>query len=96
MEERAGNGADSRSLVSSARSRRSELDWDPADTSPYEVLDIPVSATEADIKKTYRKKSLLIHPDKFKHEQGPEVGAAQAPLTPGIRPAEQGAARAVR
>ncbi len=44
-----------------------------ADASPYEVLDIPAFATESEVKKTYRKKSLLIHPDKFKHEQGPEA-----------------------
>jgi DnaJ family protein C protein 8 len=37
------------------------------------VLDIPAFATESEVKKTYRKKSLLIHPDKFKHEQGPEA-----------------------
>jgi len=33
-----------------------------------------VTAAEADVKKQYRKKSLMIHPDKFKHDDGPEVG----------------------
>jgi curved DNA-binding protein CbpA len=37
------------------------------------VLDLPFTATEGDVKRTYRKKSLLIHPDKFKHERGVEV-----------------------
>ncbi|EIW72847.1 chaperone regulator [Tremella mesenterica] len=35
--------------------------------NPYEILDLPVSATAAEVKKQYRKKSLLIHPDKFTH-----------------------------
>jgi DnaJ-class molecular chaperone len=41
--------------------------------SPYDILDLPISATESEIKKQYRKKSLMIHPDKFKHEKGLEV-----------------------
>ena len=41
--------------------------------SPYDILDVPYTATETEIKKTFRKKSLLIHPDKFQHERGPEV-----------------------
>ncbi|WVN85566.1 uncharacterized protein L203_100714 [Cryptococcus depauperatus CBS 7841] len=40
--------------------------------NPYDVLDLPLSASESDVKKQYRRKSLLIHPDKFKHERGPE------------------------
>ena len=43
--------------------------------SPYDILDLPVGATENEIKKQYRKKSLLIHPDKYKHERGLEVGS---------------------
>lgn len=56
-------------------SRGSEIMWGSSLThnSPYEVLDVAAFATESEIKKTYRKKSLMIHPDKFKHEQGPEV-----------------------
>ena len=42
-------------------------------TSPYDVLDITYTATEADVKRLFRKKSLLIHPDKFKHENAEEV-----------------------
>ncbi|WVQ85623.1 hypothetical protein IAT38_007789 [Cryptococcus sp. DSM 104549] len=41
--------------------------------NPYDILDLPLSATEGDVKKQYRKKSLLIHPDKFKHEKGLEA-----------------------
>ncbi|ODN84312.1 hypothetical protein, variant [Cryptococcus amylolentus CBS 6039] len=41
--------------------------------NPYDILDLPLSATESDVKKQYRKKSLLIHPDKYKHERGLEA-----------------------
>ncbi|WWD18161.1 hypothetical protein CI109_102610 [Kwoniella shandongensis] len=41
--------------------------------NPYDILDLPITATESDIKKQYRKKSLMIHPDKFKHEKGLEA-----------------------
>ncbi|CDZ96559.1 Predicted molecular chaperone (DnaJ superfamily) [Phaffia rhodozyma] len=41
--------------------------------NPFDVLDLPFNATENDVKKQYRKKSLLIHPDKFKHERGVEA-----------------------
>lgn len=36
--------------------------------NPFEVLDVSVSATQDDIKKQYRKMSLMVHPDKFKEE----------------------------
>ncbi|KIR67486.1 chaperone regulator [Cryptococcus bacillisporus CA1873] len=45
----------------------------PKSSSPYDILDLPLSASETDVKKQYRKKSLLIHPDKFKHEKGLEA-----------------------
>ncbi|GFZ43323.1 hypothetical protein JCM24511_01043 [Saitozyma sp. JCM 24511] len=41
--------------------------------NPYDILDLPFGASEADVKKQFRKKSLLIHPDKYKHEQGHEA-----------------------
>ncbi|ORY77586.1 hypothetical protein BCR35DRAFT_314304 [Leucosporidium creatinivorum] len=45
--------------------------------NPYEILDLnwmpSQRPTESDIQKTYRKKSLLIHPDKLKHERGIEA-----------------------
>ncbi|KDE04615.1 hypothetical protein MVLG_04994 [Microbotryum lychnidis-dioicae p1A1 Lamole] len=45
--------------------------------NPYEVLQLDfmpsANLTESDIQKTYRKKSLLIHPDKLKHEKAIEA-----------------------
>ncbi|KAG0152305.1 hypothetical protein CROQUDRAFT_649673 [Cronartium quercuum f. sp. fusiforme G11] len=45
--------------------------------NPYEVLELdmtnPTSVTEADIRKSYRKRSLLIHPDKLSHPRGIEA-----------------------
>jgi len=34
-----------------------------------------MTATEADIKRQYRLKSVMIHPDKFKHENGDAVSS---------------------
>ncbi|KAI6091403.1 DnaJ domain-containing protein [Hypoxylon rubiginosum] len=39
----------------------------------YAVLDLNPGVPESDIKVTYRKKSLLIHPDKTKNPQAPEA-----------------------
>ncbi|KAI0899763.1 DnaJ-domain-containing protein [Annulohypoxylon nitens] len=39
----------------------------------YAVLDLNPGVPESDIKMTYRKKSLLIHPDKTKNPQAPEA-----------------------
>ncbi|KAI0435316.1 DnaJ domain-containing protein [Xylaria sp. FL1042] len=39
----------------------------------YAVLDLQPGVPESDIKITYRKKSLLIHPDKTKNPQAPEA-----------------------
>jgi DnaJ-domain-containing protein 1 len=33
---------------------------------PYEVLGVPVRATRSEIKRAYRRLSLMLHPDKFK------------------------------
>ncbi|ORY28591.1 DnaJ domain-containing protein [Naematelia encephala] len=41
--------------------------------NPYDVLDVPYGCTDTDVKKSFRKKSLLIHPDKYKHPQGEEA-----------------------
>lgn len=41
--------------------------------SPFEILDLPFGATDSDVKKQYRKKSLLIHPDKCNHPQAQDV-----------------------
>lgn len=37
--------------------------------NPYDVLDLTQNADEKAIQKAYRKKSLLIHPDKMKDDQ---------------------------
>ncbi|KAG0316233.1 hypothetical protein BGZ97_007183 [Linnemannia gamsii] len=34
---------------------------------PYDILELEVGCVEKDIKMAYRKKSLMIHPDKVKH-----------------------------
>jgi len=39
----------------------------------YAVLDLQPGVPDSDIKITYRKKSLLIHPDKTKNPQAPEA-----------------------
>ncbi|OAA32409.1 Heat shock protein DnaJ [Moelleriella libera RCEF 2490] len=39
----------------------------------YAVLDLQPGVPESDIKVTYRKKSLLIHPDKTKNPQAPDA-----------------------
>lgn len=39
----------------------------------YAVLDLKPGVPESDIKNTYRKKSLMIHPDKTKNPQAPEA-----------------------
>ncbi|KAG5930214.1 hypothetical protein E4U42_002616 [Claviceps africana] len=39
----------------------------------YAVLDLQPGVPESDIKATYRKKSLLIHPDKTKNPQAPDA-----------------------
>ncbi|KAL7006450.1 hypothetical protein EMMF5_004103, partial [Cystobasidiomycetes sp. EMM_F5] len=41
--------------------------------NPYEILDLETAATDDEIHKVYRKKSLMIHPDRFKHARGPEA-----------------------
>ncbi|EDO07965.1 DnaJ domain family protein [Babesia bovis T2Bo] len=41
--------------------------------SPYQVLQLRHNATEDEIKKRYRKMSLMIHPDKFKHERAQDA-----------------------
>lgn len=39
----------------------------------YAILDLQPGVTETDIKKTFRSKSLLIHPDKTKNPQAPDA-----------------------
>lgn len=48
-------------------------------SSPYDVMDIPHTSTDSEIKSSYRKKSVLIHPDKCKHEKAEEVSSVLLP-----------------
>lgn len=54
-----------------ANSFRQELEIERILTAfklnPYEVLEVSQEADAKEIQKVYRKKSLLIHPDKVKH-----------------------------
>ncbi|CAG8502551.1 2089_t:CDS:2 [Racocetra fulgida] len=43
--------------------------------NPFDILDLAPDCTEKDIKNAYRKKSLLIHPDKTKHPKAQEAFA---------------------
>jgi translocation protein SEC63 len=42
----------------------SQFDYEMSNFDPYEILGIPLGATQAEIKKSYRKLSLILHPDK--------------------------------
>ncbi|XP_011008647.1 PREDICTED: dnaJ homolog subfamily C member 8-like isoform X2 [Populus euphratica] len=46
--------------------------------NPFEYLNLPFEASPEDLKKQYRKLSLLVHPDKCKHPQAKEAFAALA------------------
>ena len=39
--------------------------------NPYDVLEVPIEADDKEINRIYRRKSLLIHPDKVKHGAHP-------------------------
>ncbi|XP_002962433.2 J domain-containing protein spf31 [Selaginella moellendorffii] len=46
--------------------------------NPFEHLNLPVDATLEEIRRQYRKLSLLVHPDKCKHPKSKEAFAALA------------------
>ncbi|KAA0060165.1 DnaJ-like protein subfamily C member 8 [Cucumis melo var. makuwa] len=46
--------------------------------NPFEYLKLPFDASPEEVKRQYRKLSLLVHPDKCKHPQSKEAFAALA------------------
>jgi DnaJ-class molecular chaperone len=42
------------------------MDKERAEKNAYEVVDVGSDATEADIKKAYRQRSLKTHPDRVR------------------------------
>jgi DnaJ-domain-containing protein 1 len=48
------------------------------DADYYKTLGVPAAATPTEVKKTYRKKALLFHPDRVRHLSAAEQDAASA------------------
>lgn len=42
-------------------------------TNPYEVLEVGYEASEVEVRRKYRLLSMLVHPDKNKHERAAEA-----------------------
>ncbi|XP_039748998.1 translocation protein SEC63 homolog [Pararge aegeria] len=42
----------------------SQFDYEMSNFDPYEILGLPPGATQGEIKRSYRKQSLILHPDK--------------------------------
>jgi preprotein translocase subunit Sec63 len=48
------------------RPATADMDKENAEKNAYEVVDVGSDATEADIKKAYRQRSLKTHPDRVR------------------------------
>ncbi|XP_012858795.1 PREDICTED: J domain-containing protein spf31-like [Erythranthe guttata] len=51
----------------------------------FEYLNLPFDSSVDEVKRQYRKLSLLVHPDKCKHPQSKEAFGAIAPLSFSLR-----------
>jgi DnaJ family protein C protein 17 len=49
------------------QSFNTDMDKENAEKNAYEVVNVGSDATEADIKKAYRQRSLKTHPDRVRH-----------------------------